>query len=273
MQNLQFAVAVGGDPPELVDAFARVPGSIDTGLGGRVVAIGLDGSYRIVCDRATASFDKEKTMFVLTFLAWKEGADKINPINTLTPLDQFEMNLVFGDFRYAVGAIYLNDKGTHTVKVVGGDPFVGRLSMAGSVDLNMPLEIRIELTEERDFAKFRGNHMDGRMYQLGSGDPSTRFQNCTVHSTAHLVTSRKKCILKRWACADTGHRPPTDPTVCAHPGCAHAPDRTMYCVEAGCSLGDACPIKDKHGACFTHGYPLGMCHPVAWYEAGESGSV
>ena len=267
--DVRYFAEVGGGERIEVTSPGRVPSHTD-GLGGRAVVTCPDGVRRVMPDTTTVTFDADAFAFVFAFLAWQaDMPDK--------PAKPFEIAVNSGGFQYAVDAIFTNVLDSVTVTVAGGPPFVAKILHVSttSIPLNGPFEIWVDdLVHAREPVEdTHGNYIDGRRYFQGNADKARRFWNVSTCSNAELAEMRRNDLRERWACAATGRRPPTDPAVCAHPWCTGEVDRTMYCVEAGCELGDDCPLKDKHGACFPHGYPLGMCHPVAWYKPGGAGSA
>lgn len=222
-------------------------------LNNRIVFILSDGKRRIVGDHADVSFDPKTCTIVFTFDRWIEWSDKIKD------LGEVEMTISEGPFRWAVTGIEKRPDGKFKVDVAGGPPFVvGEIIPERSINFNgASINTHVYNIQPREEPVFKGNFMDGRFYPE-YGHRSKRFQNWSNRSLAELAETRKRDICDRHAHA--GPRP--GPGSCAHPGChMRVGEYTMYCEEAGCSGGDACPVGGKHEACFRHGLLCTMIHP------------
>ena len=247
------ALAKGGSV--VTSTIMKVPNSTCYGLDSRIVVVNSDGQRQIVSDSATVVFNKEQFSIDFEIDRFKEGADKLPLV-----LEPVEITASRDAFRWVVTTIEKRLDGMFVVYVVGGPPFVTKgITAEESINLNGPsINLFIYDEEPREEPIFKGNYVDGRFWQ-SNGDPMKRFKNCSNMTLGNLVEMRQKDIRRRLACEGRVHAP----GICMHPGCDEPLwNHEIYCEEAGCAGGGACSVKGKHGACFSHGYPCSMMHPV-----------
>lgn len=249
---LKYRVIISGVPVP-VGLNGIVPPFTRDGLNKRIVVV-VGGERRIVPDSAVVRFNPETVTIDFAFDAWKDGGNELPAV-----LNEAEITVSRGAYRWAVARIEQRPDGMYAVHVAAGPPFVAKgITTDRSVNLNGPaLNLYLRDVEPRDEPKFEGNYLDGRFWQ-GYGHPSKRFQNWSRWPLAQLAETRERDIRDRW-----NLRGSTPVGSCVHPGCLLTRlDYEVYCEEAGCNGGDACPVGGKHKACLRHGLPCNMMHPI-----------